>query len=68
MTKVEAAAFVISQSVAAQAEIEAMKAANQHREMQGYTQAYGEEAFLAIPDKYGLSHNAVTTLLMNAWD
>jgi hypothetical protein len=59
MTPEQAAAYVHAQSVAALAEIEAMKAANQHREMQGYTQAYGEEAFLEVVDKYRIGHNAV---------
>ena len=56
-------AFIQSQTACALAEIEGMKAENQHREMQGYSQAYGEEAFFAIPDKYGISHNAVIQYL-----
>ncbi len=45
MTPEQKAAYVFAQSVAAMAEIEAMKAANQMREMNGHTIAYGEEAF-----------------------
>ena len=56
-------AFIASQTACAMAEIEGMKAENQYREMQGYSQAYGEEAFFAIPDKYGIGHNAVIEYL-----
>ncbi|MBN2257832.1 MAG: hypothetical protein JW704_08405 [Anaerolineaceae bacterium] len=33
------------------AEMEAMKAENQLREFRGYTQAYGEEAFMRVSDR-----------------
>lgn len=61
MTPEQQAAYINAQAVAASAELEAMKAANWMREMQGHTIAYGEEAFLALIDKYGLHHNAVLT-------
>jgi hypothetical protein len=67
MTNSQAASYIFAQAVAAQAEIEAMKAANAHREMQGYSQAYGEDAFAAVVDKYGISHNAVLTTFGNAY-
>ena len=54
MTRSQAAAFVFAQSVAAPAEIEAMKAENARREKGGYSQAYSEKDFLAVPDKYGI--------------
>ena len=56
-------AFIASQTACAMAEIEGMKAVNQYREMQGYSQAYGEEDFFAIPDKYVIGHNAVIEYL-----
>ncbi len=56
-------AFIMSQVVCAQAEIEAMKAENAWREREGDALAYGEEAFLSVPQKYGLEHNAVLTYL-----
>lgn len=59
MTPEQGAAYVFAQSVAALAEIEAMKAANAHREMQGYSQAYDEGSFFAVIEKYGLHHNAI---------
>jgi hypothetical protein len=52
-------AFVFSQSVAALAEIEAMKALNAERQDKGLAQAYGEEAFAEVANKYGIHHNAV---------
>lgn len=66
MNSQEFAAYIISQSACANAEIAAMQAANQERLANGYAIAYGEEAFLAIPDKYGISHNAVETMRRNA--
>jgi len=62
MTLEQSAAYVHAKSVAAQAEIEAMKAANAYREMQGHTIAYDEESFLAIIDRYGLHSKAIMTL------
>lgn len=56
-------AFVIARSVAAYAEIEAMKAANKERDRNGYALAYGEEAFIAVIDKYGLGHNSLVSFL-----
>lgn len=59
----ERPAYIFSQSICALAEIEAMKALNTYRESRGETIAYDEEAFLDVPDKYGISHNAVLDLL-----
>mgnify|MGYP001823689767 CR=1 FL=1 len=61
MTPEQQAAYINAQAVAASVELEAMKAANWMREMQGHTIAYGEEEFLALIDRYGLGHNAVLT-------
>ena len=61
MTPEQQAAYIHAQAVAASAELEAMKAANWMRKMQGHTIAYGEEDFLALIDKYGLHHNTVLT-------
>ena len=60
-TEEQQAAYVIAQAIAASIELEAMKAANWMREMQGHTIAYGEEDFYALILKYGLSHNQVLT-------
>ncbi len=59
MTDEQQAAYIYAQSICMLAEIEAMKAANASRAFCGFTPAYGEEAFAALPDQYGLSHNAV---------
>lgn len=62
MTPEQSAAFINSQAACANAEIAAMQAENQQRLAKGLSIAYGEEAFLAIPDKYGITHNAVLVL------
>lgn len=62
MTPEQKAAYVFAQAVSAMAEIEAMKAANAKRTDQGYAQAYPEEAFVQVIDRYGISHNAILTL------
>lgn len=41
-------------------EVEGMKAFNRHREMQGLTQAYGEDSFLALSNSlYALATEAL---------
>ena len=62
MTPEQKAAYVFAQSVSAMAEIEGMKALNTERDQRGHTLAYDEAAFLEIPNKYGIHHNAVLTL------
>jgi hypothetical protein len=62
MTKEQAAAFVQAQTVCALAEIEAMKAENRHRATQGYSDAYGEEEFLAVPARHQITRNQVALL------
>ena len=51
-------AFVMAQIVCANAELEAMKAAD--RETGGI---HTPAEYLAVPDKYGLGHNSVLTTL-----
>jgi len=62
MTDEQKAAFVFAAAVRVSAQIESMKAENQHREMQGYSQAYGEEAFLEVFNREGITHNAILAL------
>ena len=53
-------AFIQSQTACALADIEGMKAENaQFPE----NQQYGKDDFFAIPDRYGISHNAVIEYL-----
>lgn len=66
MTPEQAAAYVFSQSVAALAEIEGMKAENAHQEACGNSVAYGEDAFLAIANRYGVHHNSVCEIFRAA--
>lgn len=58
MNENERAVFLMSQTACALIEMEGMKAANIERESHGYALAYGEEAFLALIEKYGIHHNA----------
>jgi hypothetical protein len=62
MNDEQKAAYLNSQVACALIEMAAMKAANSFREMQGYTIAYGEEAFHELITKYGIHHNAAMTL------
>jgi hypothetical protein len=57
------AAYIISQSIAALAEIEGMKAENKEREILGHSPVYGETAFLSVIEKYDLGTNSVINYL-----
>jgi hypothetical protein len=59
MTTEETVAYVHSQTACALIELEAMKAENANRAMRGETQAYGEQAFNDLINRYGIHHNAV---------
>lgn len=63
MNEDQRAAFIISQAAAAQIEMESMKAANADRERRGEVQAYAENDFLALIDRYGLGSNCVVRWL-----
>lgn len=60
VTPEQKAALVNAQAAAMLAELESMKAANVHRAMQGFSQAYGEDAFLHLIDKYLVGWNAIS--------
>lgn len=62
MTNEQKAAFIISQSVCALAEIEGMKVFNKERKQRGESIGYSEEAFLGVPAKYGIDQYAVKLL------
>ena len=64
MNTIEArVAFVNSQAAAMLAELEGMKAENVYRERRGESQAYAEQAFFDLIDKYQLGHNSVLNIL-----
>ena len=63
--KLENITYVNSQIVSAQIEMEAMKAANAEREHRGQSQAWDEDSFISLIDKYQLGHNSVLTNFMN---
>lgn len=59
MSPEQKAAFIIAQAACASAEIAGMQAANLERDAGGYTIAYDEAAFAAVPDRFGIGRNAV---------
>ena len=59
MTPEQQAAFINAQTAAALAEIAGMQAENSFRMMTDETISYDYEAFAAVIDRYGISHNAV---------
>ena len=56
-------AMVNSQCVAAQIEMEAMKALNMEREQRGESLVYGEAAFMKIIDTNALGWNSIIAAL-----
>jgi hypothetical protein len=65
MTDEQKVAYVNAMVACAQIEMAGMQAENQHRMNVGNAVAYGEEAFTAIIEKYGIHHNAVLTVFQN---
>lgn len=63
MNEQQAAAFVMAQTACMLVEMEAMKVANQEREMRGLSLAYNEGAFQELIEKYGVHHNSALTTL-----
>ena len=59
--KLQNVAYVNSQIASAMIELEAMKATNAERELHGQAQAWNEDAFISLIDKYQLDHNRVLT-------
>jgi len=59
MTPEQQAAFITAQSACATAEIAAMTAANLQRSAGGFSLAYTEDDFAKIPERYGITHNAI---------
>ena len=62
MTPEQQAAYVQSQVVCALAEILGAMSENMQRAACGQSMAYDDAAFSEIPDRYGISHNAVLEL------
>ncbi len=65
MTPEQKAAFINAQAACAMAEIAGMQAANQHRLSLGHSIAYDEDAFAAVPDRFGIGHNAVVIFMQD---
>ena len=67
MSPEQAAAYVIAQATCANAEIAAMQANNIASERRGERYApHAPAEFLAVPDKYCISHNAVLALFSDS--
>ena len=54
MTPAQKAAFINAQAVRMLCEIKLMEAANKERENQGYSQAYGDDAFAGCLSDYNM--------------
>jgi hypothetical protein len=63
MTPEEKVAYINSQVACATIEMQAMLAENRDRESKGYTQAYGEDAFMNLMVEYSISGEAVVKML-----
>lgn len=65
-SKAERLAFIISQTICAQAAIEGMRAENLQREHCGHSMAYSERTFCEIPEEFGLTADQVLAYLSEA--
>ena len=63
MNESERVAYVMSQVACAQIEAAGMVAENMQRAACGHSMAYTEDAFEALPQKYGITHNQVIEYL-----
>lgn len=59
MTEEQKAAYINSQAVCAQIELEAMKVTNRHDESLGSAPTYAEEDFRAIIGRFVIEHDNV---------
>lgn len=66
MTPEQAAAWVISQTACACAELGAMEAANDLAKHSGQPPKYDEEHFRAVPRNHGIGCNDVATIFQEA--
>ena len=64
----EAAAIIMARAAALSARVSAMNAENQQRLANGYSVAYGEDAFLDAITEEQCDHNAVWSLIQQADD
>lgn len=62
MDAAQSAAYVIAQAACCAAEIAAMQAANANANRADVQPPFDEQDFRAVPERYGVHHNAVLTL------
>lgn len=66
MDKIETATYINAMVACALIEAKGMEAANQERQFFNEMPIYGQGAFVALIEKYGIHHNAVMLLMENA--
>lgn len=59
MTVEQTAAYIMAQTECCASERAGMQARNDHNKARGLAPAYGQRAFDALPEKYGIHSNAV---------
>lgn len=62
MTNEQKAAYINAQVASMLVEMEAMKVENVLRSIKGFVPKYDGGDFLALPEKYGVHHNAIIGL------
>lgn len=67
MTKEETVAYIISQAACAIIEMTAMESENASMRLCGLPRPYKEREIRGLIDKYGISHNAVITMIQDAY-
>ena len=65
MDEVQKAAYVMAQTACALIEAMGMVAENEQRKALGQSMAYTEDAFVDLPNKYGIHNNATIGLFHN---
>ena len=65
MTEEQKAAYIQAKTVAAYATIQGMMVTNRERASKDFTEAYDEEAFLAVENEFGISENHLISLFVH---
>jgi hypothetical protein len=66
MNPEQAVAYVNAQAIAARIELESMLALNEYRKDRQEAQAYGEEEFRKLQERYCIGHNDVIQLFQDS--
>ena len=68
MTKMQAAAYIFSQAICANIEMQGMRAANEERKRLGVIPMYSESDFYNLIEKYSIHHNGAIGMFNNTED